>query len=284
MSARTALRAALLLLLVLPAAACRQSSPVDAAAVDADAHAVDGSPPDARRPDARGDLSRQKLRVLFVGNSYTFVNDLPGTLTALAASVSQPPALQVSSRTAGGASFLDHATSAATVAEIESGGWTHVVLQGNSLEPLILPASFAANGLLLAQKASAASSLPLFYETWARRAGDAVYAQAYSGGSPKAMQALLRTGYGALATKSGGRLARVGDAWEEALAVDPTLALHADDGSHPSVLGTYLAACVFYGALTERSPLEITSAPSSTTPAGVAAALRAAAAKVMDKP
>jgi hypothetical protein len=32
----------------------------------------------------------------------------------------------------------------------------------------------------------------VFYETWARRAGDAVYQEAYSGGTPSAMQAGLR--------------------------------------------------------------------------------------------
>jgi hypothetical protein len=276
-------RAVMLALLVL-AAACGQPSPLSPEAsppvIDAafDVRAVDRARPDTPRPDVAP--LKQKLRVLFVGNSYTFVNDLPATLVTLAASVSQPPDLQVSSRTVGGATFLDHVTNTATVADIGSGSWTHVVLQGNSLEPLTDPTGFAANGLLLAQKASSASSRPLFYETWARKAGNAVYAQAYSGGSPAAMQALLRAGYEGLATKSSGGLARVGDAWEAALTADPTLALHADDGSHPSVLGTYLAACVFYGALAGKSPLEITSKPSSTTTDAVATTLKTAAAKV----
>jgi hypothetical protein len=31
-------------------------------------------------------------------------------------------------------------------------------------------------------------------------------------------------------------------------------ALYDKDGSHPTAAGTYLAACVFYGALWERTP------------------------------
>lgn len=282
-------RAAVLALLAFAACpSCGQGAPPSADAAvrvdgaEPDARSLDRSPPpEGPRPDAAP--PKQKLRVLFVGNSYTFVNDLPGTVVGLAASVSQPPDLQVSSHAEAGAMFMDHYTNAATLADVGSGAWTHVVLQGQSLEAVASPALFATYGLLLAQKASSANSLPVLYETWARKAGDAIYSQPYSGGSPKAMQALLRSGYEDLATKSAGLLARVGDAWEEALASDPTLELYADDGSHPTVLGTYLAACVFYGVLTGRSPLEISTRPSSTTDA-VAVTLRTAAAKVTSKP
>jgi hypothetical protein len=229
------------------------------------------------------DKTHVTLRVLFVGNSYTFVNDLPGTLEKVAASAPSPPDLKVSSKTAGSYTFANHYADAATVAAIGSGAWTHVVLQGQSTEPLTAPASFSKYGLLLAQKALSAGSKPVFYETWARKAGDSFYMEPSSGGSPKAMQAALHSGYADLAAKAPGLLARVGDAWERAMAQDPSLSLHQSDGSHPTEQGTYLAACVFFGTLTGRSPLEITAKPASTTDAQ-AKVLRAAAAYVVNPP
>ena len=44
-------------------------------------------------------------------------------------------------------------------------------------------------------------------------------------------------------------------AWKSALAADPKLVLHQPDKSHPNPKGSYLAACVFYATLLERSPV-----------------------------
>jgi hypothetical protein len=49
-------------------------------------------------------------------------------------------------------------------------------------------------------------------------------------------------------------VAPVGYAWSAAYAQDPNLDLWQADGSHPTELGTYLAACVFYAAIFGRSP------------------------------
>lgn len=36
-----------------------------------------------------------------------------------------------------------------------------------------------------------------------------------------------------------------------ALQLDPPIDLYADDGSHPSLGGSYLAACVFFGKIVD---------------------------------
>jgi hypothetical protein len=61
-------------------------------------------------------------------------------------------------------------------------------------------------------------------------------------------------------------LAKVGEAFRTSLKEKPTLALHVDDRSHPTIAGTYLAACVFYGVLAGRPVPE-----ASSVPTGVAA-------------
>jgi hypothetical protein len=216
--------------------------------------------PDAALPDA-GPVT---IRVLFVGNSYTFVNDLPGEVSKLAAAAAGP-SLQTSSVAAGGATLKVHYESSGAVAEIKKASWDVVVLQGQSVEPVYDPTTFGTYAQLLAQEVKQAKAALVFFETWARQAGHAVYNYSWSGGSPKAMQAGLRKAYGSVAAALGAKLAPVGDAWEATLAAYPQMPLFDADGSHPAPQGTYLAACVFYAVLTGRSPKGIAYRPATVS-------------------
>lgn len=51
-------------------------------------------------------------------------------------------------------------------------------------------------------------------------------------------------------------LVPVGPAWEAALETRPAIPLYANDGIHPSALGVYLTACVFYASLSGDSPMD----------------------------
>ena len=70
------------------------------------------------------------------------------------------------------------------------------------------------------------------------------------------MQAALAEGYDDLGRRLHASVAPVGLAWAEALRTRPDLSLWEGDGRHPSKLGSYLAACVFYAMLTHRDPRE----------------------------
>jgi hypothetical protein len=68
------------------------------------------------------------------------------------------------------------------------------------------------------------------------------------------MQRRLAEGYSKLGAEVGARVAPAGFAWTEALRRKPGLDLWAADGQHPGRNGSYLAACVFYAALTGCDP------------------------------
>jgi hypothetical protein len=221
------------------------------------------------------------LHVLFVGNSYTYVNDLPGWVQKLAAS-SGTAAVTVDSVAVGGATLADQVTTTGAMARIDQGGWTHVVIQGQSVEPLYDPATFEANAAVLAAEAKKVGAVPVFYETWARKAGDVVYQQAFSGGTPAAMQAGLRAEYQKVAKAADALLAPAGDAWEKALAEQPAIDLFQADGSHPDLDGTYLVACVFYATLIGHSPVGV-AAHSGISDAD-AAALQGVAEETVEAP
>jgi Domain of unknown function (DUF4886) len=239
------------------------------AAPDADAASADASV-DAMAEAAPPDAGPATIRVLFVGNSYTFVNDLPGEVSKLAAAAAGP-ALQTSSVASGGATLKVHYESSGAVAEIKKASWDVVVLQGQSVEPVYDPTTFGTYAQLLAQEVKQAGAALVFFETWARQAGHEVYNYSWSGGTPKAMQAGLRKAYGSVAAALGGQVAPVGDAWEATLAAYPQLPLFDADGSHPAPQGTYLAACVFYAVLTGHSPKGIVYRPTAVSQTEAAA-------------
>jgi len=215
--------------------------------------------------------SQQALRVLFIGNSYTYVNDLPEQVRSLVASASPPRDITVDSVTTGGATLYTLYETGDALAKLRTGGWTHVVIQGQSLEPvgsIQNPAAFEQYAKLFGEEAKAIGAVPVYYETWARRADDDWYRPT--------MQAELRDSYRQAAWGVGGVVAAAGDAWELALSDSTPFDLFMADGSHPNTLGTYLTACVFYNALVQQSAVGLGAIPSDVT-ASDAARLQAIA-------
>jgi hypothetical protein len=269
-----------LLVAVLPFSlvACL-SSPDDArppsVAPPADAAITLDAPPDA--PDAPldspPDAPPASLRVLFVGNSYTFYNDLPGLIArmgAAAARAGRGPVITVDSVTAGGASMRSHWDTGTAPARIMAGPWDAVVLQGQSVEPVLNTPEFRTYSLRLGGLATARGARPVFFATWPRRAGDALYAQSWSGGTPQGFNTRMHAAYAEVAAMSSGGLAAVGNAWMRALGARPTIDLYDPDGSHPSAAGSWLAACVLYRALTgSPAPAETETAATSLPVADV---------------
>ncbi|MBW2456643.1 MAG: hypothetical protein JRI68_19145 [Deltaproteobacteria bacterium] len=215
------------------------------------------------------------LHVLFVGNSYTSVNDLPGRVRDL--STSSDPAFVVSSVAVGAATLQNHVDSSGAVPAIQTGGWDAVVLQGQSVEPIMTPTAFQNGALALDVEIDLVGAATVFFETWARAPGHAVYQETWSGGNPTAMQAGLRAAYQTAAGATGGVMAPVGDAWETSLANHPAVPLHSGDGSHPTMAGSYLAACMFYLVLTGHQTIPAPAPAPSGLSESDAATLRAVA-------
>ena len=190
------------------------------------------------------------LRVLFIGNSYTSVNDLPATFAALVRSGGG--AVETRMIAPGGAFLSDHAASPEVEAAIAGTPWTAVVLQEQSQVPAV-PAALdgqmapAAASLVAAIRAGGAR--PYLLETWAHRDG-----WPGQGMDRAAMQAAINAAYWEVAARNAAIVVPAAEAWNQALAAAPGVALWQVDGSHPTVAGTYLAACVLYATITGRSP------------------------------
>ena len=191
------------------------------------------------------------IHILFIGNSYTFVNDLPGTLVKLAASGGQR--VETGLAATGGWSLSDHLKSADTLAQISGSNWNFVVLQEQSMIPAsatlrdtqMYPAARA-----LAGKIKAAGARTILFIPWAHRDGWP------ENNMPtyESMQTAINGNYFTLGKQLQASMAPVGFAWLFLHQQKPLFSLWQDDGSHPNEAGTYLAACVFYTILFHKSP------------------------------
>jgi len=212
--------------------------------------------------------------VLFLGNSYTGFNDLPGMLAGLAGSAGI--AVNVTANVPGGCTLgspqggLQHTQNQSSQALLAQGAWDVVVLQEQSVTPSIaatknqfmVPAALALGG---AARAASPDVQMLLYQTWGRANGGTYCWSQWC--SPAfadfdAMQDALTAAYAeteaALDAAYGvdfATVAPVGEAWRQFFQEQPTLPLHGPDGSHPNPQGTYLAACVLFTTLFDQSPV-----------------------------
>jgi hypothetical protein len=189
----------------------------------------------AAGPDT-GEPPAGALRVLFIGNSLTYVNDLPSLVGAMADSlaVSRP----FWSRTAAQPDYAleDHWTDPRTRDALAGSTWDIVAMQQG---PSSLPenqASLREWSVRWAELIRNGNALPSLYMVWpesTRRSAFPAVSDAYT----------------AAAEAVDGMLFPVGRAWLIAWESDPTLPLYGPDGFHPSGLGTYLAALVIVDRL-----------------------------------
>lgn len=206
-------------------------------------------------------VTSEPARVLFIGNSYTGVNNLPGIFRAIIESAGKPVP-HIDAVTPGAKTLQQHLNLPGTLAKIDQGGWDVVVLQGQSQEAALAEQSdnvrsnflAGAAGLYDRIKAGSPGARIVFYETWARHADywKDPKADTHAGRNPAEMQARIRKWYQRAAARPDAAVAPVGDAWELNYRDPQAVRLHAKDNSHPTFNGSYLAGLVMvatiYGA------------------------------------
>ena len=179
---------------------------------------------------ARSD--RAGLRVLFVGNSLTYYNEMPALVQELAAADDGARPIFAVWYTAPGWTLRRASGDDGLAALLEEVRWDTVVLQEQSQVAVSSPEHRHRETVPFAQRLHLASggARTVLFMTWASRESSDLGAQLSLPVAP------------------------VGAAWDEARFRRPDLALIGSDGRHPNLAGSYLAACVFYATLTGRDP------------------------------
>lgn len=210
---------------------------------------IRGQPPASRGAQSRGS---DTIRVLFIGNSYTYFNNLPAQLSGLATSDSGGRPIVTGMLAPGGMTLRGHLDGGRVDSAVRARRWDIVVVQeqsalanpvrrGSSTEPGT-PERFHAAARTLDSLVRRSGARTVLYQTWARA-------------DQPQHTATIAAAYESLAAELGIAMAPVGRAFAMARAERPDLQLHLEDGSHPTAAGSYLAACVLYGTLTGR-PVE----------------------------
>lgn len=209
-------------------------------------------------------FAQKKKNVLFIGNSYTGVNNLPQLVADV--STSAGDTLQVTAFTPGGQTLMNHAApGGAPMNEIAKGIYDIVVLQEQSQLPsfpdqdvneMYFPYVHILDSAI---KAANKCSKTLLYMTWGRKNGDAMNCATWPPVCTyKGMDSLLRKRTLEASNLNNCDVSPVGAAWRYSIEHYPWINLYQQDESHPDPEGSYLAACVFYTSIFKKSPIAIT--------------------------
>ena len=208
------------------------------------------------------------LRILFIGNSLTYVNNLPAMVQQLGTSNPARP-VSVSSVAFGDYSLQDHWNRGDALTAIRQGGWDLVVLQQG---PSALPESRA--NLIewtgrFADEIRKVGARPAVYMVW-------------PGLGRLAAWDSVTDSYAAAAAAAHALLLPAGESLRSAYDTHPPMPLFDGDGFHPLPLGSFGAALVIYAAAANVSPAGLSSRAAITTypPAHVAILESSAAAAI----
>ena len=211
------------------------------------------------------DLTAQ-VRILFIGNSLTYVNDLPAVVKALTTGAGLPNT-QVATIAYPDYALEDHWNQGNARAAVGKDGWTHVIMQQgpSALEESRVNLLQWSN--TFAEQIKAHGAMPGMYMVWPSTERNFDFDR-------------VSESYRLAAEAIGGQLYPAGDAWRAAWRRNPGLALYGGDGFHPSSLGTYTAALTIVAVVFNRSPVGL---PTLGIPAATAQILQESALEAVSE-
>ena len=174
------------------------------------------------------------MRILMLGNSYTYYNDLP-------AKVAELTGAEVVSNALDNAKLEDHTDpsteAGAKTQKLLEEKWDYVIIQEYSSRPVLFKGSFLVNSMNLSKKMKEKGATPVFFETWAYERGSNEM-NAFSKDYDE-MYYSLYASYHEAANMNQGLIACVGERFYD---LADTEKLYAEDGCHPNEKGTEIAA------------------------------------------
>lgn len=194
--------------------------------------------------------AQDTLRVLCIGNSFTYVDSTQAKLRSLAAA--EGHTLIINTQTQGGYTFQKHLRRDQTLSAIIYYTYDVAFLQDQSFTPALY-AQNPRNGRVILDDAQEIAARIRFYspkvrlileQTWAYESKD--YAHF---GSYEAFDSLLRKGTKQIAQGIKADVSPIGEAFRLCRERYPEIDLYQKDRQHQSAYGAYLKACVNYQML-----------------------------------
>ena len=175
-----------------------------------------------------------------MGNSLTYTNDLPAMVAAMGMSPGSPRPIQAKGLTIPRATLEQLWRVGSGAKAVQEGHWDFVILQERGTWPLRDPENMYVYARLFDAEIRKSGAKTVFFITWAPL-------------DREETQPVVDRVYRKIAGELNAMIAPVGPAWAEARKLDPKINLYNGDRySHPTVAGSYLAACVVYLVIMDR--------------------------------
>ena len=189
--------------------------------------------------------------VLFIGNSYTFFNDLDVIFASIARSAGYN--VNATRITKGGWRLELHANKEDEVGKVVDetllkNKYDFVIMQEFSTCPAVTPKRFYDGARILTKKIRANGATPFFYETWGRKTGSPTLAK--YGLTNETMTWKLAAAYKAIGEELDIGVAYVGLAFYDIYTSEVDITdLYDKDLTHPSYSGSFLAAMTIFAKI-----------------------------------
>jgi hypothetical protein len=185
-------------------------------------------------------------KILFLGNSFTYFNEMPLIFENLVKSAGLE--VKVGSVTKGGYTLRRYLDKSDCMCEkfyntFDSDSWDYIVLQEQSKRPAVDEEEFASAAHEICELAKSKGCMPVFYQTWSYRNGSEKLAA--TGYSYAGLYQSLKEAYQRAAQKDGAEIVHVGDSFYNLSLQYPQIDLLMGDDYHPNIYGSYLIAIMF---------------------------------------
>jgi hypothetical protein len=210
-------------------------------------------------PDNR---KRNPLQILLFGNSHSGSHNLPGTLQIL---LQQGTGNTVGALRAGGAAYLDERLDDQVSRPLlESGSWTHLILQAQK---------YSTTGLYNYSTAGAKSWIAL---AKAKGITPVLFPEHPRAGNTEEGMRIFQL-HQQIAAEQSACVAPVGPVWDQVRQQWPDLPLHSDDGNHAAPAGALLTAYILYQVISGQPAEALPDLPALQVPLSTQRILRQAA-------
>lgn len=193
------------------------------------------------------------LKILFIGNSYTYRNHMPKMFMKIAHAHGKK--IEVHWNVKGKTSFYRHSLRPNLYKAIKWKKWDYVVLQGSSRDMLKNNSIFygktipALDKIISTIKNNHSKTKILFFMTWAYKKG---YKKFKNSNTHFKMIRVISNKYKNLANRYNGEVIPIGLVWEKLIFKNKIQDLYKKDNAHPSIVGSYVTACCFYSKIFNR--------------------------------
>jgi len=196
-------------------------------------------------------IQGDKLRILFIGNSYTYYNSTPELVKELIQEKFPKKIIETQLISGGGMTLEDHWQNEGTIETIRTGEWDYVILQEQSKLGMGI---MIDNDTYFGQTERFFEHARKFDTEITKADAKTVFLMTWSVKNQPKEQAILTHAYTSIAKELEALVAPVGLVWDK-VRTNSKIDLYADDGGHPSATGSYLTAVTLYATLMADDPL-----------------------------